>query len=97
VTMARKAAGGGWHLAARCLTALVGGYAAAAAIASLGARLLPIAAAEATAWGMILSFLLFAVLGLWAFHEHRLGRVALVIWGTALASVAILLLLGPRG
>lgn len=83
-------------MTARCATALVGGYAAAAGFASLLARLLPIARAEATAWGMILSFLIFAGLALWAFHEHRLARVAATIWGSALASAALVLLLGPR-
>ena len=83
-------------MVARCITALVGGYAAAAGLASLAARLLPIKAVEATAWSMILSFLLFAALGLWAFHEHRLGRIALVIWGSALVSAGIVLLIGPR-
>ncbi|WP_157215654.1 iron transporter [Flavisphingomonas formosensis] len=92
----RKARGGGWQMAARCLTALLGGYAAAAGIASLGARLLPIATAEATAWGMILSFLIFVSLGLWAFHEHRLTRIALVIWGSAAATIGAVLLIGPR-
>lgn len=83
-------------LALRALTALVGGYVAAASIASLLARLLPIARAEATAWGMILSFLVFVALGLWAFHEARLSRVALLIWGSAVVCIAITLLLGPR-
>jgi hypothetical protein len=85
-----------WRMTARCVTALVGGYGAAAALASLVARLLPIAPVEATAWGMIFSFLLYASLGLWAFHEPRLGRVAITLWGSAALFVGILLLLGPR-
>ncbi|WP_051132633.1 hypothetical protein [Sphingobium bisphenolivorans] len=80
----------------RCLTALVGGYAAAAGAASLVARLLPIARAEATVWGMILSFLIFASLGLWAFHEPRLSRVAALVWGVAILCGGACLLLGPR-
>lgn len=83
-------------MTARCATALAGGYVAAAGIASLLARLLPVARAEATAWGMILSFLIFACLALWAFHESRLTRVAIVVWGSAAISAAIVLLLGPR-
>ncbi len=83
-------------LALRALTALVGGYVAAAGIASLLARLLSIACAEATAWGMILSSLVFVALGLWTFHEARLSRVVLLIWGSAVACIAITLLLGPR-
>lgn len=85
-----------WRMAARCVTALVGGYAAAAGIASLGARLLPITRVEATLWGMILSFLIFASLGLWAFHERRLMKVALVIWGGALLSAGIAIAMGVR-
>lgn len=80
----------------RGLTALVGGYVAASGLASLIARLLPVARVEATAWGMILSFLLYALLALWAFHEARLLRVAAIIWGSALLSVGLLWLVGPR-
>ena len=83
-------------MAARAATALFGGYAAAAGLCALLARLLPVGRAEATAWGMILSFLVFAGLGLWAFHEGRLARVAGVIWGSAGLSAALVVLLGPR-
>ncbi|WIW90544.1 hypothetical protein K3M67_21320 (plasmid) [Sphingobium sp. V4] len=83
-------------MTARCVTALVGGYAAAAGLASLGSRLLPIARVEATLWGMILSFLIFASLGLWTFHEQRLWKVARVIWGSALLSVGIVMAMGIR-
>ncbi|MES2056382.1 MAG: iron transporter [Pseudomonadota bacterium] len=83
-------------MAARCLTALIGGYAAAAGVATLSARLLPIARAEATGWAMILSFLLYAVIGLWCFHEARLWRVAAIVWGMALLSIGAAVLLGVR-
>lgn len=85
-----------WRMTARCVTALVGGYGAAAALASLVARLLPIAPVEATAWGMTFSFLVYASLGLWAFHEPRLGRVAIALWGGAALIAGFLSLLGPR-
>ncbi|MDG2527204.1 hypothetical protein [Caulobacter endophyticus] len=84
------------RMTARALTALFGGYAAAAALASLLARLLPIAPAEASAWGMILSFLVFAGLALWAFHERRLTIVAAAIWGSALIAGAAVVLMGAR-
>lgn len=83
-------------MTARCVTALAGSYAAAAALASLLARLLPGARAEATVWGMISAFLIFASLGLWAFHEPRLLRVASIIWGGALLCIGLLFLLGAR-
>ncbi len=83
-------------MAARCLTALIGGYAAAAGVATLSARLLPIARAEATGWAMILSVLLYAVIGLWCFHEARLWRVAAIVWGMALLSIGAAVLLGVR-
>ncbi len=83
-------------MTARCTTALVGGYAAASGIASLFARLLPIAKVEATAWGMILSFLFFALIALWAFHEVRLARVAAIIWGSAALTILTVWLMGPR-
>lgn len=80
----------------RCMTALIGGYAAAAVLATLLARLLPIARVEATSWGMITSFLIFAAIGLWSFHEPRLVRVAGAVWGIALAGGGVLWLLGVR-
>jgi hypothetical protein len=83
-------------MGARCVTALVGGYAAAAALATLIARLLPLSRVEATAWGMILSFLIYACIALWAFAERRLGRVMLAIWGAALLPAGIVALLGVR-
>lgn len=83
-------------MTARAFTALVGGYAAAAALATLLARLLPGPPVEASAWGMILSFLLFAGLGLWAFREPRLTYVASVLWGAALLAGGAVMLLGTR-
>ncbi|MCA0207776.1 MAG: iron transporter [Proteobacteria bacterium] len=85
----------GSRMAARTITAIVGGYAAAAGSVSLLARVLPIDRAEATIWAMTLSFLLYAAIILWAFHEIRLLRVAGIIWGTAIGSTACVLLLGP--
>jgi len=83
-------------MTARCLTALLGSYAAASAMASLLARLLPVARAEATAWGMILSFLILASLALWAFYERSLARVSGVIWGSAIGTIGAVFLLGVR-
>lgn len=83
-------------MAARVATALFGGYAAASAIAALVARLLPIARVEATVWAMILSFLLYAAIALWCFHEQRLARVAGLVWGSAAVAIAAALLLGVR-
>ena len=85
-----------WSMVARCFTALVGGYGAAAALATLLARLLPIDRAEATALGVILSVLLYALIGLWCFHEPRLGRVAAWTWGLAIGGGALVWLLGLR-
>lgn len=84
------------RMTARSATALLGGYAAAAGLATLLARLLPGSRVEASAWGMVTSFLVFACLGLWAFHERRLLIVAAAIWGLALASIGAALLLGVR-
>ena len=81
-------------MAARITTAFVGGYAAASGMASLFARVLPIPRVEATAWAMILSFLPYASLLLWAFHERNLGRVAAIVWGLALLTVGATWLLG---
>ncbi|GAM00461.1 hypothetical protein [Sphingomonas parapaucimobilis] len=87
-------------MAWRWITAIVGGYGFAVAAAMLTARLLPApdatARVEATGWPMILSFLLYAGVGLWSLHEARLGRVSAVIWGGALAMAVALKLLGVR-
>ncbi len=83
------------RMAARTVTAIVGGYAATAGFASLFARVAPIDREEATIWAMTLSFLLYSAIILWAFHEVRLGRVIMTIWGAALASIAVLATLGP--
>jgi len=81
---------------ARIGTALVGGYVLASAVATLIARLLPVDRAEATSWGMILSFLVYAIAVLWSFHEPRVMRVMLGIWGGSVAIGLALALLGVR-
>jgi len=83
-------------MAARVATALLGGYAAAATLTTLASRLLPIDRAEATSWAMILSFMVYAGLALWSFHERRLARVAIAVWGSALVAGGALYLLGVR-
>nr|WP_294813315.1 hypothetical protein [uncultured Sphingomonas sp.] len=83
-------------MALRCVTALVGGYAASAGTAALVARILPIAHVEATSWAIILSFLFYACVALWAFHEQRLPRVCILIWGIAGVTIGLTLLLGVR-
>jgi hypothetical protein len=52
--------------------------------------------AEATAWGMITSFLVYAVIGLWCFHEPKLVRVAALIWGVAALAGGAVWLIGAR-
>jgi hypothetical protein len=100
VSRNRTKARGGWpgaaQMTARALTALFGGYGAAAGLATLLARLLPGSRVEASAWGMVVSFLLFAGFGLWAFHARRLVVVAAVLWGVALTSIGAAVLLGVR-
>ncbi|WP_076070340.1 hypothetical protein [Sphingomonas montana] len=83
-------------MAARASTALLGGYAATAAIATLAARLLPGTAVEATAWAMTVSFLLYAAIVLWAFAERRLMRVIATIWLAALVPAGIVAAIGLR-
>jgi hypothetical protein len=80
----------------RCVTALLGGYAAATGIATLIARLLPVARVEATLWGMTLSALCYAVLALWCFAEARLARVMATVWGIAIVTIALAWALGVR-
>lgn len=87
-------------MAWRWITAILGGYGFAVASAMLAARALPVdgplGRVEATGWPMILSFLVYAGIGLWSLHEVRLGRVSAVVWGGALAMAVLLKLLGVR-
>lgn len=83
-------------MGARCATALLGGYGAASVLATSMARLLPVARVEATLWGMILSFLFYAVIGLWCFVEPRLWRAAAIVWGVAIPGALLLWWLGVR-
>ena len=91
---------GGMAMAWRWLTAVLGGYGFAVAAAMLSARLLPApdatARVEATGWPMLLSFLLYAGVGLWSLHEVRLGRVGALVWGGAIGMAVLLKLLGVR-
>ena len=93
---ASKRGGAPAAMALRCVTALLGGYAASAGTAALVARILPIARVEATSWAIILSFLFYACMALWAFHEQRLRRVCILIWGIAAVTIGLTLLLGVR-
>ncbi len=88
--------GGAAAIVLRCVTALLGGYAASAGTAALLARILPIERVEATSWAMIFSFLFYACVALWAFHEQRLLRVCILIWGTAAVTIGLALLIGVR-
>lgn len=91
---------GGIAMAWRWITAILGDYGFTVAAAMLSARILPApdasARIEATGWPMLLSFLLYAGIGLWALHEVRLGRISMVIWGGALVMAILLKLLGVR-
>jgi len=83
-------------MTARCLTAFFGGYALTAIVATLVARVLPIARVDATVWAMIPGFLFYALMGLWCFHEPRLSRVAGGVWGAAFVAGLAVWLLGVR-
>lgn len=86
----------GRALAGRGFTAVIGGYAAAAAASALAARLLPITRLEATLWAMLASFLVYAGFALWAFRARSVTRVMGVTWGVAAVCGGALFLLGTR-
>ena len=83
-------------MVARCLTAMFGGYALTAALATLVARLLPLSRVEATVWAMVPAFLIYALVTLWSFHEPRFVRVVALVWGGALATGALVWCIGVR-
>ncbi|MDQ1232339.1 MULTISPECIES: hypothetical protein [unclassified Sphingomonas] len=90
----------GTAMAWRWFTAIVGGYGFAVAAAMLTARILPapdtMARIEVTGWPMLLSFLVYAGIGLWALHEIRLRRVGAVVWGGAIVMAGLIWWLGTR-
>lgn len=92
----RRVRGAALAMVTRSFTAFFGGYALTAVLATLVARLLPIARADATVWAMIPGFLFYAVAGLWCFHEPRLARVVGALWGAAIVAGGAVWLLGVR-
>jgi hypothetical protein len=86
-------------ITARALLAILGGYAfsaaASAALAVALARLAGLERSEAVVLAAMLAFLVYLVVLLWAFTARRLGRVAVVLVGGALACHGLIWLLRP--
>jgi hypothetical protein len=83
----------------RTLLAILGGYAfsaaTSAALAVALARLAGMDRSEAVLLAAMLAFVVYLVVLLWAFTAPRLGRVAVVLVGGALACQAVIRLLAP--
>lgn len=84
-------------VASRIGAAVIGGYALASAAASALALSLPAPRHEAVLWGMLLSFLFYALAVIWVFYARSATRA----WvGMALPAAALALacwILGPGG
>jgi hypothetical protein len=78
----------------RAAAAALAGYAAAAALAIMLSRVLPMPRAEAVLTGMLLSFVFYAAAVLWAFAARSLRLVWLVLLGIAASCAAASWLLG---
>jgi hypothetical protein len=84
----------------RVCAALFGGYAAAAALSALLARLLPLSRASATTTALLLTALLYLGAILWAFAAKSPSRAWTVLGAIALAAGALtwgLIVWGGRG
>ena len=87
---------GAAHVASRLLAAVGGGYALTAAVVPLAALLLAatgLARSEATTLAMMLGFVFYAVLLLWAFSVRSLARLWAVVAGGTAALAGVLFLL----
>ncbi len=73
-----------WHLAARLLTAVFGGYAFASACAICVVFLLPVDGADAVTAGLLSSFVFYAGAIMWAFAVRSAGKACVSIWGATL-------------
>ncbi len=89
------ASGGAFAVASRVLLAVLGGYLLSDAAVSLLALALSggMPRSEAVVLAAMPGFLLYLVLGLWAFSEPRAGRCWLVLGGGALTAQAAVRLL----
>lgn len=63
----------------RAAAATVGGYGVAAASTAFLARILPLSRVEATNAAMLISFLVYVTVALWAFADRSVARVWAVI------------------
>ena len=82
-----------WAVASRVVAAFVGGYALMSAATVVIALLWPLPKAQALLTATMLSFALYTVFVLWAFHARDLRWVwGAVVGGTVLLSLAAWLL-----
>lgn len=95
--MAQRAAY--WHVVARVIGAVGGGFAFTTALVALGAVGLPLAfgmaRSEAALLAAMSGFIVYLVLLLWAFAERRLWRVWAVFGGGAVVACGLALWMAP--
>lgn len=86
-----------WAVASRVAAAMLGGYALTSAATVLVSLLWPIPQAQAVMAATMLSFTVYALVIIWAFHAASIKRVwAVMLIGTAALS-ALAWLLGAGG
>ncbi len=82
-----------WLVASRVVAAALGGYALTSAATVVLSLLWPGPRAQAVLWATMISFTLYTLVVLWAFHTPSVKRVWIVILSaTALLSAAAWLL-----
>lgn len=78
-----------WLVASRVIGAAIGGYALVSAASVLMALVLPLPQAQAVLASMMISFILYVVVVIWAFSTRSVARV----WWGILSMTAVLALL----
>lgn len=88
MSSAKGRTGGGWRgradVAARALAAAAMGYVIAALAASLIARVLPGPVTEGVMAGMVLSFAIYAAVGIWSFAVPNSVKLWIYLAGVTL-------------
>ena len=90
--MARRSTGKGLHVLSRVLAAVVGGYAAANAVAVGLAQIMPMSRGDAVMTGILLTYLVYGAAVVWVFaaRSARQAWLGILLTTAAFGSLALL-------